>query len=116
MEFGTMRKLVLAALVALIGFAPPAVSPALAQTEGAAPTAAQVRTTGPLYPVLLGLGAISGVAVYNMASFGAAGVPFVAPATMTGAMVTNAAVSRNRLYTVISAVVGAWVVNWLYGN
>ena len=111
-----MRKLVMAALVALIGVMPLVAAPALAQTEGAAPTTSQVRSTGPLYPILVGLGAISGVAVYNMASFGAAGVPFVAPAASTGLMVTNAAISRNRLYTVISAVVGAWVVNWLYGN
>ena len=107
-----MRKLVMAALVALIGVMPLAAKPALAQAEGAT----QTRTTGPLYPILVGLGAITGVAVYNMASFGAAGVPFVAPAVSTGLMVTNAAISRNRLYTVISAVVGAWVVNWLYGN
>ena len=112
-----MRKLVLAALVALIGMMPLAPAPALAQTEGATPTAAaQAPTTGPLYPILVGLGAVTGVAVYNMASFGAAGVPFVAPAVSTGLMVTNAAIARNRLYTVISAVVGAWVVNWLYGN
>ena len=111
-----MRKLVLAALVALIGMMPLATAPALAQTEGATPTAVQAPTTGPLYPILVGLGAISGVAVYNMASFGAAGVPFVAPAVSTGLMVTNAAIARNRLYTVISAVAGAWVVNWLYGN
>ena len=112
-----MRKLVMAALVAVIGVMPLLASPALAQTEGASPTtASHVRTTGPLYPVLVGLGAITGVAVYNMASFGAAGVPFVAPAATTGLMVTNAAISRNRLNTVISAVVGAWVVNWLYGN
>lgn len=112
-----MRKLVMAALVVLIGVMPLVARPALAQTEGAAPTASQqVRTTGPLYPILVGLGAVSGVAIYNMASFGAAGVPFVAPAASTGLMVTNAAISRNRLYTVISAVVGAWVVNWLYGN
>lgn len=112
-----MRKLVMAALVALIGVMPLAAAPAQAQTEGAAPTTSQqVRTTGPLYPILVGLGAISGVAVYNMASFGIAGVPFLTPAASTGLMVTNAAISRNRLYTVISAVVGAWVVNWLYGN
>ncbi|MEI6559253.1 MAG: hypothetical protein WCO00_12680 [Rhodospirillaceae bacterium] len=110
-----MRKLVMAALVALIGLMPLAATPALAQTEGAQPTAPQVRTTGPLYPILVGLGAISGVAVYNMASFGVSGVPFLGSALTTGAMVTNAAISRNRLYTVVSAVVGAWVVNWLYG-
>ena len=112
-----MRKLVMAALVALIGTVPMVAAPALAQTEGAAPsTASQAPTTGPLYPILVGLGAISGVAVYNMASFGVAGVPFLAPAVSTGAMVTNAAISTNRLYTVVSAVAGAWVVNWLYGN
>ncbi len=111
-----MRKLVMAALVALIGVMPLAAAPALAQTETATQTAPQVRTTGPLYPIFLGLGAISGVAVYNMASFGVAGVPFLAPAATTGLMVTNAAISRNRLYTVVSAVVGAWVLNWLYGN
>ena len=80
------------------------------------PTTAEAHTTGPLYPILVGLGAVTGVAVYNMATLGVSGVPFLAPATTTGAMIANAAVSRNRLYTVVSAVVGAWVVNWLYGN
>ncbi len=111
-----MRKLVMAALVALIGLVPLASAPVLAQTEGAAQTAPRVRTTGPMYPILIGLGAVSGVALYNIASYGVAGVPFLAPAATTGLMVTNAAISRNRLYTVVSAVVGAWVLNWLYGN
>ncbi len=114
-----MRKLVMAALVAMvavIGVTPLAATPALALTESASTVATQARSTGPLYPLLIGIGAVSGVALYNMASFGVAGVPFLAPAATTGLMVTNAAISRNRLYTVISAVVGAWVVNWLYGN
>lgn len=107
-----MRKLVLAALIALIGVAP--LTSALAQPTAAAPT--QSTTYGPLYPVLVGLGAIGGVAVYNMAAYGTAGLPFVAAPVTTGAMITARAVAQNRLYTVLSAVTGAWVVNWLYGN
>ena len=107
-----MRKLVIAALVALIGVMPLAAAPA--QPLAAAPS--ETRTSGPLYPILVGLGAIAGVAVYNMATYGLAGVPFLAPATTTGAMITARATAENRLYTVISAVTGTWVVNWLYGN
>ena len=109
-----MRKLVMAALVAVIGLMPLLAAPAQAQTECPAPT--EARVTGPLYPILVGLGAVTGVAVYNMATLGVSGVPFLGAATTTGAMIANAAVSRNRLYTVGSAVIGAWVLNWLYGN
>jgi hypothetical protein len=112
-----MRKLVIAALVALIGVLPmvlSATSPAQAQPQSA--VASESKAVGPLYPILIGLGAIGGVAVYNMASYGVSGVPFLAPVATTGAMVTAAAIARNRLYTVMSAVTGVWVVNWLYGN
>jgi hypothetical protein len=113
-----MRKLVMAALVALIGVLPLATAPAGTQTQTAEPCAvpAAVKANGSIYPILVGLGAVAGVAVYNMATFGVAGVPFLAPAATTGAMVTAGAISQNRLYTVISAVTGAWVANWLYGN
>lgn len=107
-----MRKLVMAALVALIAVMPVGVS--RAQPVTAAPT--ENKSHGPLYPILIGLGAVGGVAVYNMASYGVSGLPFVAPAVTTGAMVTARAIAQNRLYTVLSAVTGAWVVNWLYGN
>jgi len=107
-----MRKLVMAVLVALIGVMPLAV--ARAQPVAAAPT--ESKSYGPLYPILVGLGAIGGVAVYNMATYGVTGVPFLAPTVTTGAMVTARAIAQNRLYTVLSAVTGAWVVNWLYGN
>ena len=107
-----MRKLVMAALVALIGVTP--LASVSAQPASAPQT--ESRISGPLYPILVGLGAISGVAIYNMATYGVSGVPFLARAATTGAMITARATAENRLYTVISAVTGAWVVNWLYGN
>jgi hypothetical protein len=109
-----MQRLLMIALIALIGVLPLVSGSAQAQTETAVPTAASGN--GPLYPIVVGLGAIAGVAVYNIASFGVSGVPYLAPAATTGAMVTAAAIAQNRLYTVVSAVVGAWVANWLYGN
>ena len=109
-----MRKLVMIALVVLIGVLSPMSRPVLAQPVVSAPTEAQ--SAGSLYPIVVGLGAIAGVVVYNMASFGVSGVPYLAPAATTGAMVTAGAIAQNRLYTVVSAVVGAWVANWLYGN
>ncbi|MEI8395852.1 MAG: hypothetical protein WCF85_14020 [Rhodospirillaceae bacterium] len=106
-----MRKLLIIALVVAIGALSMAGS-ASAQSEPVAPT----RTNGPLYPILLGVGAIGGVAVYNMASYGVAGVPLLSTPVTTGAMLTARAIAQNRVYTVVSAVVGAWVLNWLYGN
>jgi hypothetical protein len=108
----------LVALVALTGWLPLGTVPALAQPQTAVPMTAapEARTNGPLYPILVGLGAVSGVAVYNMATYGVSGVPFLGPVATTGAMVTARGIATNRLYTVLSAVTGAWVVNWLYGN
>ena len=109
-----MRKLVGVALIVAVGVLPVISAPLQAQTQSAATT--ENHTRGPLYPILVGLGAIGGVAVYNMATYGVSGVPGLAPAVTTGAMITARAVAENRLYTVVSAVTGAWVVNWLYGN
>ncbi len=109
-----MRRLVMMALIALIGVAPLMMSPVQAQPASAAPT--EVSGPGAFYPIALGLGAVAGVAVYNIATFGVSGVPFLAPAATTGAMVTAAAIAQNRLYTVVSATVGGLVANWLYGN
>jgi hypothetical protein len=103
------------ALIALVGILPLVSTPSHAQPDTVTPT--EVRgNSGSLYPIVVGLGAIAGVAVYNMASFGVSGVPYLAPAATTGAMVTAGAIAQNRLFTVVSAVIGGWVANWLYGN
>ena len=107
-----MRKFAMAALVALIGLVP--LVPA--QAQPAVATATETSSPGALDPSVLGLGAVAGVAVYNMAALGVSGVPFLGLPVTTGAMVTARAVAQNRLYTVLSAVGGAWVLNWLYGN
>ncbi|MEI6985163.1 MAG: hypothetical protein WCK65_03460 [Rhodospirillaceae bacterium] len=108
----TMRRLVLAMLIAALGLLPIISTAVRAQP----PAASESGCHGPLYPAVLGFGAITGVAVYNMAVHGLPGVPFLAPAVTTGAMITARAIAENRVYTVISAVIGAWVLNWLYGN
>ncbi len=110
-----MRKVVLTVLTALLLALPPLAITARAQPDtAAAPVAAHAN--GPLYSLVVGLGAVAGVAVYNMASYGVSGVPGLAPAVRTGAMVTASAIAQNRLYTVVSAAVGGIVANWLYGN
>ena len=109
-----MRRLVMVALILLIGAGSLMSVPVHAQPAPAAPP--DVQGSGSLYPIAVGLGAIAGVAVYNMATFGVSGVPYLAPAATTGAMVTAAAIAQNRLYTVVSAAIGGWVANWLYGN
>lgn len=125
-----MRSLLIAVVVALVALsAGPA--PVAAQPAPVPPTASQAN--GPLYPLVVGLGAITGVVLYNVATVGVSGVPFLgrfvarravagaAAGAATGgaaraAALTTAAISMNRFYTVGSAVVGAWVFNWLAGN
>jgi hypothetical protein len=108
-----MRKLILVALVAALGLMPFA-NPASAQPAQAVQTQASGR--GPLYPLAVGAGAIAGVIIYNLATVGVSGAPLLARATTTGAMLTARAAAENRFYTISSAVVGAWLANWLYGN
>ncbi|MBI1207650.1 MAG: hypothetical protein GC191_10235 [Azospirillum sp.] len=106
-----MRRLVLVAMIALIGVLPLSVQ---AQTQPQPTPVSQ--GPGVLYPIALGLGAIVGVIAYNVAAGGVATVPFVtsvAPVAQVSA--ADAALATNRLMTVTAAVVGAWVANWLYG-
>ncbi|CAK0748709.1 membrane hypothetical protein [Azospirillaceae bacterium] len=124
-----MRRLMIAALIAIFASVS-AIAPSQAQVQPKAPafpTPAPVpvvitKRIDPVYPVVIGLGAIAGVAFMNLASTGAVGVPFVRrvaarlAGSTTAAAASNATLSISRFYTVTSAVVGAWVGNWLYGR
>ncbi|CAK0766709.1 conserved membrane hypothetical protein [uncultured Gammaproteobacteria bacterium] len=108
-----MRKLLFLLLVALIAAAP--VGNVRAQTQTNPATAA--KPYDPVYPIVIGLGAIAGTVLFNVATGGLQTIPYLArtvPVSPTAAAAAQISMSRN--VTVISAVIGAWVANWMYGH
>jgi hypothetical protein len=70
------------------------------------------------YLLSLGAGALAGVAVANLLTAGAIGLPpyyaGAGVANAAGAMTSTAAQAASRVYVIGSAVIGAWVADSLY--
>jgi hypothetical protein len=90
-----------------------------AQTTAGSPAAASVASTqkqSNLRPIAIGLGAIAGVIVFNVAALGVEALPggfaygagAVVPAEMSVAM--------SRVYATTAAVIGGWVAYYSYGR
>ncbi len=90
-----------------------------AQTASASPTAAAITPAQPapdLRPIAIGLGAIAGVVVFNVAVLGVGALPggfaygagAVVPAEMSVAM--------SRVYATTAAVIGGWIGYYSYGR
>lgn len=66
--------------------------------------------------LIAGLGAITGVVAFNLATGGTAALPFLA-GTGTGTIsAAEGAVAVSRVYAVTSAVAGALAADWFYRN
>ncbi|CAK0748466.1 membrane hypothetical protein [uncultured Gammaproteobacteria bacterium] len=106
-----MRKLVVIALVALLGFMPFAAS---AQTQAQAPTAAK---SDAVYPIVLAAGALVGVVVTNLWSSGLVGtLPLRVGYPITTGILSPAAAAASRIFVITSGVMGAWIASALYGK
>ncbi|MEO5375199.1 MAG: hypothetical protein H7840_13135 [Alphaproteobacteria bacterium] len=66
--------------------------------------------------LIAGLGAITGVVAFNLATGGTAALPFFASTTAGTVSAAEGAVAVSRVYAVTSAVVGALTADWLYRN
>ena len=106
--------MIMAALVALT--LPPELADA--QATGAAPAAAATPAQTPtdLRPIAIGLGAIAGVVVFNVAVLGM-GAPPGGFAYGAGAVVpAEMSVAMSRAYATTAAVIGGWIGNYSYGR
>lgn len=103
-----MRRLIMAALIALIGVVP---MTAAAQTQQVSETPV-TAATDPAYPIYLGVGALAGVIVWNLGSLGWNSFPLMAPAGVT--IVPEWSVAISRVWATLGAVVGAWVADGIY--
>ncbi|MCC7273168.1 MAG: hypothetical protein IT561_10920 [Alphaproteobacteria bacterium] len=63
----------------------------------------------------LAIGAISGVVLFNMVAATLA-PPLAAGAPLAGTVIADSALAASRIYAVGSAVLGAWVADWLYNS
>lgn len=103
-----MRRWLLIVLIAMIGILP---------VTGYSQTQEQPPPSETFYPYAVGLGAIIGVVGTQFMLFGSAGFPFmestVTPAT---SIAPEISVGVSRMFAVTSAVVGAWIANWLYDH
>ncbi len=102
-----MRKFLFVALIAIIGFMP--------LTASAEAQRAQESNKGDYYPFILGVGAIGGVALFNLITGGWAAIPF-ATSSIEVAGLWEGQQAINRVIAVSSAVAGLWAANWAYYN
>ena len=105
-----MRRLVIVALIAMIGLVPFTAS---AQTQTTAPTAAK---TDYLYPVVLAAGALAGVVGVNTMTWGVGTLPVAFTTPGVAQIVSPAAAAASRIFVITSGVGGALIANWLYGK
>ena len=104
-----MRRRLLIALIVLIGILPIA---SYAKTQEQTPPPSET-----FYPYAVGLGAIIGVVGTQMVLFGSAGFPFLESTVAPAATIApEISVGVSRMFAVTSAVVGAWIANWLYDH
>jgi hypothetical protein len=110
-----MRRLLIVAVLALVGMLP--ISSSYAQAPAQAQTSA--KSSDGLYPIVVGLGAIAGVVGFNYFALSpAAAFPFLQGALEPTAtsIAPHVSVAMSRVYATTSAVVGAWVANWFYDH
>lgn len=112
-----MRRLVIVALISLIGLVPFTAS---AQTHAAAPTpsvaAANAGQTDYVYPLVLAAGALAGVVGVNLMTFNYFTLPVSTGIATTAPFVSPAAAAASRIFVITSGVAGAWIASWLYGK
>ena len=105
-----MRRLVIVALIALIGLVP---FTATAPTHTAAQTQPQ---TDYVYPLVLATGALAGVVAVNLWSFPYFTLPLSVQSVAGPAISSPAAAAASRVFVITSGIVGAWIASWLYGK
>ncbi|MEI7607082.1 MAG: hypothetical protein WCJ64_06840 [Rhodospirillaceae bacterium] len=106
-----MRRLLIVAIVALIGALP---MTGHAQTKGQAPTAAKPPSET-AYPYVVGLGAIAGIVGAQYVLFGPAGFPFWS-STVSGPIPAVISVGVSRMFAITSSVTGGLIANWIYDH
>lgn len=120
-----MRRLIPSMLVALIGVLPVAAHAQTMPAPAPLPPVIQIeKTSGTYRTMAIGVGAIAGVVVFNVATGGLGTVPLLAALGESGAAagataavaeagaLTANTVAQSRVYAVTSAVVGGWIGNW----
>ncbi len=108
-----MRRLLITAIVALIGVLP---MTGHAQTQGQSQTLTKPPSETP-YPYVVGLGAIAGIVGAQYVLFGPAGFPFFASTVTPGAAIApEISVGVSRMFAITSSVTGALIANWFYDH
>lgn len=130
-----MRRLLIAALVALLAGLPAALSaaaPAMAQGPAPSPSAPAPSAPAPVvpapaapaaeagfdyYPIVVGLGALAGVVAFNLVALGPAALPGgLAYGGAAGAALVPAemSVAMSRVYATAAAGAGGLLAYYLY--
>jgi hypothetical protein len=105
-----MQRLVIVALIALIGLMPLTAS---AQTQTQAPATAK---TDYVYPLVLAAGALAGVVGVNLITFPYFTLPLSLSTPAATAISSPAAAAASRIFVIASGVTGALIASALYGK
>ena len=103
-----MKKLVIVALIAMIGLVP-----FTASAQSQAPAAAK---TDYIYPLVLATGALAGVVGINLITFPYFTLPLSLSSPAAAAMSSPAAAAASRIFVITSGVAGALIASALYGK
>ncbi len=107
-----MRRLLLAAVIALVGVLP---ITAYAQSEGAGQTVLSPAATDPNYPIWLGVGAFAGLVLAQFYHLGTPAFAAIPGSLPVGALVQPEwHVAMSRVYAVGFGVIGAWIADGIY--
>jgi hypothetical protein len=67
-----------------------------------------------VYPLVLAVGAVAGVAAVNTLTYGVGTIPYWAGITTTAPIISPASAAASRIFVITSGVLGLWVADALY--
>jgi hypothetical protein len=108
-----MRSLAIIALIASLGLAP-SVASAVTPPPPTAETQMEKESPDYIYPLVLAVGALIGVAGVNMLTYDLGTLPLQVGIETSAPMISPAVAAASRIYAITSAVIGAWIADWLY--
>ncbi|MEI6412991.1 MAG: hypothetical protein WCP34_01870 [Pseudomonadota bacterium] len=88
-------------------------STAFAAAQTTPPT---TKTEIHVYPLVLAVGALAGVATMNYLTYGVGVLPLSVGMESTAPIISPAAAAASRVYVITSAVLGAWIASAIYGS
>jgi hypothetical protein len=100
---------IIAATACVLAWPPDAARAQTGAVPAGQPVAAAPRPAPDLRPIVVGLGAIAGVVVFNVAALGVEALPGGLAYAAGASVPAEMSVAMSRAYATTSAVIGGWI-------